>query len=639
MKNEPVSTQKSIVLWFCKRMVLLSLLYTIYNNNTLSAQAVSVMEFFNRAKAVRLRSLMDKYLTADEDEENVHQSRNGSSHLARWTVELVHGHSHLIRLRSAYGLYLTVTDEPVLLGVTGRKVIQAKFSARGLLDNTAVQWEPIKEGVYVKLRCKAGGKFLRGNGGAPPWRNTVTYDLPHRTATQDWILWGVDVVEIIELDHLSGSSSHLSSLSSCASDQVSAQDGEPNSPTVPDSTGEPKKPSSSLSIRALRRKQSGDSGSSKDMDSPSMASRATSMFGKTFKSSMKALRDSGSPGRAAGTFSMTSAFKRKDHMKQHSMADTGSPTSLRESNRSESSLELFSNARTVRFRGQHNKYLVAKEDDEAVHQGRQGSSRAARWTVEFVEGTGMIRLRSCYGKYLTASEEPFLLGMTGKKVLQTSPEKLDSSVQWEPFREGMQVKLKTRYGNFLRANRGPPPWRNTVTHDIPHRTATQDWILWDVEILEIIPMHGSSLPENETEAEAEAASEKAVSRTNSTASEKDMPYSSESGSESEPMPAVPCHNLSTLEISRSFQSEGRLICYNVVEKDTDADDIVEGPSFHFKGKGLEELKEILAEKTGMQDFTLCSRNAFNGQLYPIKLQLPPNNASMHVFLVPSSSQS
>ncbi|RHN41171.1 hypothetical protein MtrunA17_Chr8g0363181 [Medicago truncatula] len=48
-----------------------------------------------------------------------------------------------------------------------------------------------------------------------------------------------------------------------------------------------------------------------------------------------------------------------------------------------------------------------------------------------------------------------------------------------------QVKLKTIDGNVLRANGGLPPWRNSVTHDIPHRSATQDWILWDVDVLEI----------------------------------------------------------------------------------------------------------------------------------------------------------
>lgn len=94
-----------------------------------------------------------------------------------------------------------------------------------------------------------------------------------------------------------------------------------------------------------------------------------------------------------------------------------------------------------------------------------------------------------------------------------------------------------------------------------------------------------------------------------------------------------------MQTSGSFQSEGRLIYYNVVEKDIDASDIIEGPSFRFKGKGLEELKETLAKKSGIKEFSLCSRNALNGKLYPIKLQLPPNNASMHVFLVPEASES
>jgi len=41
-----------------------------------------------------------------------------------------------------------------------------------------------------------------------------------------------------------------------------------------------------------------------------------------------------------------------------------------------------------------------------------------------------------------------------------------------------------RYGQYLRANGGLPPWRNSITHDIPHRSTTQDWVLWDIDILE-----------------------------------------------------------------------------------------------------------------------------------------------------------
>ncbi|XP_076900531.1 uncharacterized protein LOC143554718 [Bidens hawaiensis] len=152
-------------------------------------------------------------------------------------------------------------------------------------------------------------------------------------------------------------------------------------------------------------------------------------------------------------------------------------------------MDLFHNAKAVRLKNHHNKYLYADEDQESVSQDRNGASKNNRWTVEFTDTLSsqtIIRLKSCYNKYLTASNHRFLLGMTGRKVLQTMPTRLDSSVEWEPVREGNQVKLKTRYGQYLRANGGLPPWRNSVTHDIPHRTATQEWILWDVDVVDIV---------------------------------------------------------------------------------------------------------------------------------------------------------
>lgn len=147
-------------------------------------------------------------------------------------------------------------------------------------------------------------------------------------------------------------------------------------------------------------------------------------------------------------------------------------------------MEIFQKARAVRFKSHHEKYLLADEDEEHVCQDRDGACENAKWIVEIVpDGTGM-RLKSCYGKYLTASNMPFLLGVTGQKVLQTLPRRLDSSLEWEPVQEGVQVKLKSRYGHYLRANGGVPPWRNSVTHDIPHRSSTQEWVLWDVDVLE-----------------------------------------------------------------------------------------------------------------------------------------------------------
>lgn len=147
-------------------------------------------------------------------------------------------------------------------------------------------------------------------------------------------------------------------------------------------------------------------------------------------------------------------------------------------------MEVFQKAKVVRLRSHHDKYLLAEDDQESVCQDRNGSVRNAKWTVEIVQNAGVLRFQSCYGKYLSASNMPLFLGVTGKKVVQTLPRRLDSSLEWEPIREGIQVKLKTRYGHYLRANGGVPPWRNSITHDIPHRTSTQDWILWDVDIVE-----------------------------------------------------------------------------------------------------------------------------------------------------------
>lgn len=158
-------------------------------------------------------------------------------------------------------------------------------------------------------------------------------------------------------------------------------------------------------------------------------------------------------------------------------------------------MEIFQKAKVVRLRSHHDKYLTADEDEETVHQARNGCYKNAKWSVEILENCHYVRFKSCYGKYLTASNMPFLLGAAGKKVLQTLPRRLDSSLEWEPTREGVQVRLKTRYGQFLRANGGLPPWRNSITHDIPYRSSTKDWVLWDVDIVEIRPQQPKQPPQ------------------------------------------------------------------------------------------------------------------------------------------------
>ncbi|XP_060194174.1 uncharacterized protein LOC132623434 [Lycium barbarum] len=270
-------------------------------------------------------------------------------------------------------------------------------------------------------------------------------------------------------------------------------------------------------------------------------------------------------------------------------------------------MEFFQKSKSVRLKSHHEKFLHADPDQETVYQDRSGSSKSAKWTVEFPEGfDNVIRLKSCYGKYLTASDEQFLFGVTGQKVIQSLPSKLDSLVEWEPMKEGSVVKLKTRYGNYLRANSGLPPWRNSVTHDIPHRH--QDWILWEVDTVE-------ELPESNDES---------ISRSESVGDDLSSSF-----------------HLTTAKFSRtqsSVKSEGRLINYYVADENGNVNDSVEGPSFQFKGHGLEELTQKLEEETGLEKIVVCSRNKFNGNLYPLRLALPPNNATMNVVVIPASSK-
>ncbi|KAI4328356.1 hypothetical protein L6164_020715 [Bauhinia variegata] len=178
------------------------------------------MEFFNKAKAVKLRGHLDKYLSADSDQEKVRQSRRGWTQKTKWIVELVEGKTNLIRLKSVHGRYLTATDVPFLLGMTGQKVVQSDFD-KGL--DRKFEWEPIRDGFQVKLRSWCG-KYLRANGSTPPWRNSITHDDPRATSTRNWILWDVESVELPELMD----SYAESVLSSLASDDFSGS--EPPSP-------------------------------------------------------------------------------------------------------------------------------------------------------------------------------------------------------------------------------------------------------------------------------------------------------------------------------------------------------------------------------------------------------------------------
>ncbi|KAJ0247599.1 hypothetical protein HA466_0160380 [Hirschfeldia incana] len=264
-------------------------------------------------------------------------------------------------------------------------------------------------------------------------------------------------------------------------------------------------------------------------------------------------------------------------------------------------MEFFQKAKIIRIRNSHNKYLSADDNEETVTQNRNGSTKNSRWTVEPVQDSyNLIRLKSCYGKYLTASNERFLLGATGKKVTQSNQSPLDSSVEWEPVREGSKIKLKTRHGNYLKANGGLPPWRNSLTHDNPHLSATQDSISWDVDVVDI-------LIDTQVTAETELTPS----------------------------------SLSLRSDQNSFvsrpKSDGRTIYYHVADEEGHVEDeSTVGYALTFKGNSVAELTRTLREETCLKDAVVCTRSPLDGsKLFPLRLQLPPNNGTLHVVLVSS----
>ncbi|CAN1852558.1 hypothetical protein LINPERHAP1_LOCUS40692 [Linum perenne] len=178
------------------------------------------MEFFTKTMAVKLRSHLDKYLTADPDNKTVRQTSAAaaSSHRATWHVELIPYKNGVVRLRSCHGTYLAASDAPFLLGVTGYKVVQTPPDGVGGRDEESLrmEWRPVRDGFQVRLKSCWCGKYLMGNGGAPPMRNSVTHDEPGTSPMRKWVLWTVEAVvgdmDYSVKDYLSAVS-NLSSLS------------------------------------------------------------------------------------------------------------------------------------------------------------------------------------------------------------------------------------------------------------------------------------------------------------------------------------------------------------------------------------------------------------------------------------------
>ncbi|CAH9090771.1 unnamed protein product [Cuscuta europaea] len=145
-------------------------------------------------------------------------------------------------------------------------------------------------------------------------------------------------------------------------------------------------------------------------------------------------------------------------------------------------MEHLENAKVIRLKEyKKGKFLVADKDQKTLRRGGNGSSQNALWTVEMVaEGTHRyLRLKSCHGKYLTASNMPLLPRGRCQKVVQSLPDRLNSATEWEMEGEGV-VRLRTRYGQFLKQYGGVMPWRHSLVHNGHAKRSA----LWEIQVVD-----------------------------------------------------------------------------------------------------------------------------------------------------------
>lgn len=156
-------------------------------------------------------------------------------------------------------------------------------------------------------------------------------------------------------------------------------------------------------------------------------------------------------------------------------------------------MDIFRNDMIVRLKNVQDKYLIAQQDEQSVSKSRNGFTKNAQWKVE-VNDEDSLYLKSCYGKYLTASNQPLIPGMIARnlRVTQTQPEKKNTSHLWLPVgqpeqREPHTMWLRTLHGSYLQTHSGPPPLGNMITHDLLRKDGPNPLskkILWHIEIVD-----------------------------------------------------------------------------------------------------------------------------------------------------------
>ncbi|CAL9075326.1 uncharacterized protein LOC135636387 [Musa acuminata AAA Group] len=460
------------------------------------------MEFFTGASVVRLVSFYGMYLMANEDEKHVSLSKPDASDNALWNVEIVNRDRNYprVRLRSYVNCYLApdASKRRCFHGIfKDQNVFQEHRDGRRIL----AEWHPVREGLFVRLRCSFGD-YLRGRVGHLIFPNSVMVDRPSGEHMGLSYLWEVHIIRLDEppprrplsqAAEPSGASSSMAAIPS-SSEIVpaavsmageaftSAMAAGPSSSTVSPPSG------FRAEDRAFIYVIADDAGKADDPQEV-LTSRLLGTSTSELTSKLRERTGLDDVYVCARSWQDQNVFVPL-HEEVPSMLECTHHLVVFNAN-SRGAYESLAGARVVRLRTIHDKFLTVDDDMLGLRQQHDGSLVRAWWSVERItDNRNQLRLRfqNCFGVDLAAPLSDFFLqrlagGKDASAVLRQIRGLHDARKEWALIPVGSRFMVRCNFEDyFLWAD--PLPGSDAAGVQLPSSSNTLDPFLWDVEILE-----------------------------------------------------------------------------------------------------------------------------------------------------------
>ncbi|CAL9086197.1 unnamed protein product, partial [Musa textilis] len=385
-----------------------------------------------------------------------------------------------------------------------QNVFQQHLDGRGIF----AEWYPVREGLFVQLRCSFGD-YLRARVGHPIFPNSVMVDRPSGERMGLSYLWEVHLIRLDEppprrpLSQAAGPSGASSSTAAIPSSSTivpaavsmageassSAMAAGPSSSTV--------SPPSVFKVYEsevfLRPSVIADDAGKADDPQEVLTSR---LFGACTAELTSKLREKTG---LDDVFVCARSWRDQSvfvplHEEVPSMLECTHHLVVFNANSEVRAYESLAGARVVRLRTIHDKYLTVDDDMLGLRQQHDGSLVRAWWSVESItDNRNQLRLRlrfqNCFGLDLAAPLSDFSLqrlagGKAASAVLRQIRGLHDAREEWALIRVGSRFMVRSNFEDccFLWAD--PSPGSDAAGAQLPSSSDTLDPFLWDVEILE-----------------------------------------------------------------------------------------------------------------------------------------------------------